>query len=108
MKLSFLLKNILCLLIVLLLGGCVKGVKTEVVHKEEFSYLKFTGSLDSALVVIDDGKYNFNFSESKSKRETLYKVDNGKHRIQVYKNNNLIIDRLIFLENHVTTEVNIP
>ena len=77
-----LLKNILCLLIILSMGGCVKGVKTEVVHKTEFSYLKFTGDLDSSLIIIDDGEYKFNLSDSKSKTETLYKIDNGKHRIK--------------------------
>ena len=103
------IKNLLCLLIIFPISGCVKGVKTEVVQKSEFSYLKFTGNTNSISVIIDDGKYNFTLSESSSsKKETLYKVDKGKHRIKVYQNNNLIIDRMIFLENHVTTEINIP
>jgi len=98
--------------------GCVQGVKTEVVQHAEFSYLKFTGNRDSVSVIIDEGQYNFDLFKSTSyggsqdvapnKKETLFKIDTGKHRIQIYRNNNLIMDRMIFLENHVTTEINIP
>ena len=90
--------------------GCVSGIKTGVIQKSEFAYLKFTGNLDSVSVTVDEGKYNFDLFENNgsSKKNTLYKISNGKHRVQIYRNNNLIIDRMIFVDNHITTEINIP
>ena len=90
----------------IVISGCVQGIKTEIVQKAEFSYLKFTGDTEFISIIIDKGTYNFNLS--KTNKERLYKIDTGKHRIQIYKNKNLIIDRVMFLENHVTTEINIP
>ena len=99
------LNYILLFFVSIMISGCVQGVKTEVIQKEEFSYLKFTGDTELISVIIDDGTYNFNLT--KNNKESLYKIDTGKHRIKIYKNQNLIVDRVIFLENHVTTEINI-
>tara|TARA_Y100000768_G_C23896557_1_gene642897 strand:- start:550 stop:870 length:321 start_codon:yes stop_codon:yes gene_type:complete len=101
------LKNFISLLFLLIFSGCVKDVKTEILQKSEFSYLKFKGNYESIFVVVNDGEYEFNL-DSLEENEVLYKIEQGKHRIQIYRNNNLISDRLIFLENQVTTEILIP
>ena len=92
-------------------NGCVQGVKTGVVQKADYAYLKFTGNLDSASVIIDDGKYSFDlftYYNDPTKKRSLYKISKGKHRIQVYKNDILVVDRTIFVDNHVTMEIDIP
>ena len=54
------LNYILLFFVSIMISGCVQGVKTEVIQKEEFSYLKFTGDTELISVIIDDGAYNFN------------------------------------------------
>ena len=78
-----LLNSIFCILFMLSSTGCVKGVRTEIVQKEDYSYLKFVGSLDSASVIIDEGDYSFQLSQVKNDN-SLFKIDTGKHRIQFY------------------------
>ena len=111
---------ILALIMVFSFSGCVKGVNTEVIQQSEYAYLRFTGNLDSISVNIDEGTYfdlsdykqntgaYAHYSYHKDAPENLYKIDKGKHRIQVFRNNELIIDKLIFIANHSTSEINIP
>ena len=109
---------ILLLSFTLSISGCVQGVKTGVVQKAETSYLKFTGGTSgndygNVSVIIDDGQYSFDLftndgNAKTAKKQTLYKINPGKHRIKIYRNNNLLIDRVIFVEDQVTTEINIP
>ena len=115
---NFLIHRILLLSFILSITGCVQGVKTGVVQKDETSYLKFTGGTrgndyGAVSIIIDDGKYSFDIftndgNVNTAKKQTLYKINPGKHRIQIYRDNNLLIDRVIFVENQVTTEINIP
>ena len=98
----YFLNFLLLCMVTLTMSGCA-SVKTEVIQKAEF-----TGDTESAIVSINDNQYNFDLTKVAKNNEILYKIDTGKQRIKIFKNNQLIIDRVIFLENHVTTEINIP
>lgn len=93
--------TILCI-VFLLFVGC--AYNTGTIQRAEKSYLQFLGNTEGVTVVIDE-----NVSLGLSNEDNaLYQLDHGKHTIRIYRNNNLIIDRVIFLEDHATMEIIIP
>ncbi len=89
-------------IVFLLFVGC--AYNTGTVQRAEKSYLQFLGKTDGVSVVIDE-TISFGLSDEK---DSLYQLNHGKHTIRVYRNNKLIIDRVIFLEDHGTMEIIIP
>jgi hypothetical protein len=90
------------------------GYQEGVVLKAERSYLKFTGNWPNATVQIDamqpfdlrpPGPSN---DPKTSPDNTLYQVSPGRHRITVTRGGNVVVDRVLILENQVTMEVQIP
>ena len=103
-------------LVFLLLIGC--GYQEGVIQDEPVSYLRFTGAFKGAIVYIDDLEpFELGKAESSDDVENnpsqatgpiQYRVETGKHRITVRKNGQVVVDRIIILDNGVTREVRIP
>jgi len=101
-------KIILLLLGILILHAC--GYQEGIVQKGEKSFIKFAGNLENISVQLDDMK-QFVFksgSESGTDDNKLYQVSPGKHVLKVYRDGNLIINRILFLDDQATAEVIIP
>jgi len=91
-----------CLLFFACAGGYVEGVS----QKAEKGFLKFTGDTQSVTVVVD-GKEPFLLEQDEDK-EVVYEVKPGNHQVQAYRNNQLIMDRMVYVDNQATMEVNLP
>ncbi len=92
------------------------GYQEGIIQKAEKSFLKFSGNWGNASVQIDD-KEPFILKwivdpENPEKRlpadEKLYQIAPGKHSLKVYRDGNLVINRILILENQATMEVQIP
>ena len=118
------------LIITLFFTSCsTPGYYTGVVQKEEKSFLRFIGNTKDVTVYIDDYK-PFTLRQEKGLKSydnyglkkvpsvtsgwadgseyNIYQVDNGKHRLKIYRSNNLIVNRVIFVESNATMEISIP
>ena len=93
--------TIVCVMFLLLIG-C--AYNTGTVQIAEKSYLQFSGNIEGVSVIID-GDDAFNLSTTE---DTLYQLSPGKHSLKIYRSNNLIVDRVIFLEDQGTMEILIP
>ena len=93
--------TIVCIMF-LLLVGCAYNTGTVQIAKK--SYLQFSGNIEGVSVIIDE---NDAFSLS-TEEDTLYQLNPGKHTLKIFRNSNLIVDRIIFLENQGTMEILIP
>ncbi len=82
------------------------GYQAGIIQKADKSYFKFTGNRENVSVAIDELKPFV--LESKEGNKMLYQTSPGKHSLKVYRNGELLIDRLLFLENQAATEVQIP
>jgi len=92
-------------LILILTTGCSTAINTGVVQRAEMSYLKFLGNTNGVFVEIDNSN---SISLSNFEKNALLRIDNGKHFLKVYRNDKLIINRVIFIEDHATMEILIP
>ena len=101
-------KIILLLLGILILHAC--GYQEGIVQKGEKSFIKFAGNLENVSVQLDDMNQFVlkSGSESGTDDNKLYQVSPGKHVLKVYRDGNLIINRILFLDDQATAEVIIP
>lgn len=107
------MKKILCLLFAsIMLVAC--GYKEGVVQKSEAGYIEFTGDWKGATIVIDDLEpfvlshtYDRETGASSS-APRIYKLSTGKHRVRVYRDGRLRVDRMVFLSSQSRLEVDIP
>lgn len=93
-------KVILLLLVTTFLYSC--GYQEGIVQKAEKSYLKFSGNIENASVQIDSME-PFTIPENK-----IYQLMPGKYSLKIYRKGNLVVDKILFLENQTTMEVIIP
>ena len=89
-------------LILILTASCSTAIDTGVVQRAELSYLKFIGDTNNVYIKIDDSEL---ISLSDFDKNSLFRVDKGKHFLKVYRDNELIINRVIFIEDHATMEI---
>lgn len=83
-------------------GGYVEGVS----QKTEKGFLKFVGNVAAVSVSID-GKDPIVLSEDEDK-DVVYEVKPGSHQIRAFRNNRIILDRVVYVDNSTTMEVSIP
>ncbi len=83
------------------LSGC--GYKEGVVTATQKSYLYFTGNTNDTVVSVDGGK-KFNI---KTGANNQYAVKPGKHLVEVYKDNRLIIKREVFISDGISKEIEV-
>lgn len=88
-----------------LLFSC--GYQAGVIQKAEKSYLQFSGSWgwDEVAVKVDDRE---TFPLKPTDGNTLFEITPGKHALKVFKNNKLVVDRIIFVDSQATFEVRVP
>jgi hypothetical protein len=79
------------------------GYKTATIQKSEQAFIQFTGTYDTLMVVIDGGKDVMHTDKSK-----VFQVSPGNHQVKVYKKDMLVVDRVIFIGNGNTMEVEVP
>lgn len=97
------MKYLVSFVLALFLTSC-GGYNTTVVQKSEKGFFKFIGNLDRVKIIIDDGA---SFSPEKEK-DQVFQVKPGKHEIKIYRDEQLIVNRVIVIDNQTTTEVEIP
>jgi hypothetical protein len=83
-------------------------------HKEQSkqisteSYISFSGNVENVTVVVDQGESFIPKANTESlSKDHLYSVSPGTHSIQVYKNDELIIDEKFYIGNQETKEITI-
>ena len=102
----------------LFLSSCVPDYYSGTVQREEKSFLRFIGNTENVTVSIDSGK-SFNLRKEHGStpitsgwqsglRYNIYEIPHGKHKLKIYRNNTLIVNRIIFIEDHATMEISIP
>lgn len=79
--------------------GYKEGIKTS----GQKSYLYFTGNVEDASVVIDNGP---GFSV-KSGINNQYQIKPGKHLVQVFRNNVMIVNREIYVGDEIAKEIEV-
>ncbi|MCD6174036.1 MAG: hypothetical protein J7J96_09680 [Sulfurimonas sp.] len=80
------------------LSGC--GYKEGVATATQKSYLYFTGNINNTMISIDNGD-KFSVHAGKNNQ---YLVKPGKHLVEVYRDNTLIIKRNIFISDGIAKE----
>ncbi len=83
------------------LSGC--GYKEGAVSATQKSYLYFTGNVNDTMISIDNGN---KFSVIAGQNEQ-YSLKPGKHLIEIYRANTLIIKREIFISDGVIKEIEV-
>lgn len=81
------------------ISGC--GYKEGVTTAAQKSYLYFTGNTENVKVSVDGGKQ---FSVE-SGRDNQYKIEPGKHVVKVYRDNEVVVEKLIFVGESVAKEI---
>ena len=89
-------------IIICSLTGCAYNAGE--IQKAERSYLQFSGNPDGVNIIIDNNE-SFKLSTN---METLYQVKKGKHHLKIYRNEKLIVDRVIFISDQGTMEIILP
>jgi len=101
-------KLIIIPILALLFISCTYGNREGVVQKSGKSYLHFQGNPANVTFVIDDGE-PINLEEEKGSDRyapnLLYEISPGKHSLKVFRNGELIIERLIYVASSETKEV---
>ena len=92
---------IIGLLTVFLFSGC--GYKEGVATATQKSYLYFSGNTLDAQVSIDGGE---RFSV-KTGQNNQYSLKPGKHLIEVYRNDAIVVQREIYLGDGIAKEIEV-
>ncbi len=79
------------------------GYSTGTIQKSEKGFLKFTGSIEGVMISVDSGP---RFPHD-AKNE-LYEVNPGRHIIKVYRNDQIVVDRVIVVANQTIFEIDVP
>ncbi len=83
------------------LSGC--SYKEGVSTATQKSYLYFTGNTHDTTVSVDNGE-KFSVQAGKNNQ---YSIKPGKHLVEVYRNNTLIIKREIFISDSIAKEIEV-
>lgn len=97
------MKRIFIAVLISALFAACGGYNEGVVQKSEKGFLKFTGKTTQIIIRIDGGTpFNYDI------KNPLYQVKPGKHAVQVIRNNEIIVDRTVFVDNQTTLEIEVP
>lgn len=78
------------------------GNRSERVQKADVSYFRFIGNIEDVNIEVDGGP------RFKAKSiETKYETNPGKHEVKAYREDQLILHRVLYIGNHETKEVKI-
>jgi hypothetical protein len=93
--------SITSLLFLLLASGC--GYKEGVKTQSQKSYLYFSGNVSDIKVSVDDA-VEFSVLAGETHQ---YAITPGKHMVKIYKNNQLLIIRELFVGDGVAKEIEV-
>ena len=90
--------------VLLLVGSLIFacGYTTGTIQKAEKSFIVFSGNLENVTIHIDELEP---FIPSNEKH---YEMSPGRHTLLAYREGTLLLNRIIILENQVTTEIKVP
>lgn len=88
---------------VVIFSGC-GGYKEGLSVGGQKSYLYFSGDINNTQVSIDDGA----FFSVKSGIDNQYQTRPGKHDVKVYRENEIVVHRSIYLGDGVAKEIEVP
>lgn len=95
--------NAITLLFIVLLTFTGCGYKEGIKTSGQKAYLYFTGNVDDANVVIDNGP---GFAV-KAGVNNQYQIKPGKHLVQVFKNNVMVVNREIYVGDEIAKEIEV-
>ena len=108
------MKTIVAILFAVGLALAACGYQEAVIQRADRSFLKFTGNWPNAVVQVDSLP-PFSLTPKGTAGDagavpdnTLYQVAPGRHRITVTRGSQVMVDRVIVLDNQVTMEILIP
>ena len=96
----------------LVIGAC--GYQEGAIQRAERSYLKFSGNVGNAIARVDDGPPfvllpgDVTQADGQSVPGTLYQVPPGRHRVTVTREGQVVVDRILMLNDKTTMEVPVP
>jgi len=97
------MRAIICSLIFAVTLISCGGYTAGTIQKSEKGFLKFTGNTEAIMISVDDGtRFPYDI------KTDLYEVKPGRHTIRVYRNNQIIVDRTIVVDNQTTFEIEVP
>jgi ABC-type antimicrobial peptide transport system permease subunit len=79
------------------------GYNEGVLQKAEKGFIKFVGDTKTVTVAID-GAEGFTLDP----KIEVYQVQPGRHTIKIFRNNELVVNRVVLVDNQVTMEIQIP
>ena len=93
--------SIISLALIFGMSGC--GYKEGVATASQKSYLYFSGNTNDVKVSVDGGK-SFDVKEG---QENQYTIKSGKHLVEVYRDNKIIVKREIFVSDGIAKEIEV-
>jgi hypothetical protein len=97
------MRTVLAVLLLSMVVFSCGGYTTGTIQKVEKGFLKFVGNPQGVMITIDEGTpfaYNPEIE--------LYSLAPGKHTVKVSRNNQMLVNRTIILDNQVTMEIEVP
>lgn len=79
------------------------GYKTGVLEKDSSGFIKFIGNTTNASVEIGE-----TISFSINPETDIYKLKPGKYTVKVYRDNNLVVERILIIQSQNTIELEVP
>ena len=96
-------KGVILVLAYFVLIGCFHYQEGSIL-KANKGFIRFVGNFEGVTIKVNDS----NPIKISGKPPLLYEVNPGKHTVGVYRDGKLIIQRIMFIDNQVMTEVEIP
>ena len=97
------MKEFIILFISIIFFTSCGGYNTGVLEKESAGYIKFTGNTSNAFVEIGDS-----IEFSINPETDLYKLKPGKYTVKVYRDDNLVVERILIIQSQNTIELEVP
>jgi len=80
-------------------GGYTSGT----IQKTEKGFLKFVGNKEATMISVDNGdRFPYDM------KIDLYEVRPGRHTIRVYRDNQIVVDRIVIVDNQTIFEIEVP
>jgi hypothetical protein len=86
----------------IILSAC-GGYNTGTLQKSEKGFIKFSGNTLGMTISLDEGE-----RFTKDEKIDLIEIKPGKHNVKVYRNESLMVNRIIIVESQNTVEIEVP
>ncbi len=96
------MKHVLLPMLAFFLVAC-GGYNQGIVQQAEKGYLKFIGNTQDVKVVIDNGG-----EIALVNKDQVYQVKPGRHEVKAFRSGQLVLNRIVLLDNQTTMEIEIP